>query len=206
MTLLKVKNRLFYFAHIPKTGGSSLETAMREAGAKRALHYHKHMNYVSCNLQHMHAKLYDTFVPPDFYSAGFCVVRHPIARLVSEYRWRQTLDQAKVPFDKWVYQKLKAYQKDPYILDNHLRPQHEFIGEKIEVFRFEDGMENIMARISEMTGLTLNTQTHVRKPTINGSLTWSPESRALALRFYEEDFETLSYDYDMPVTNLTIER
>ncbi len=146
MTLLSANGKLFYFAHIPKTGGSSVETAMRKAGARRALHFHKRLDFVRCNLQHMHAELFDTFVPPKFYNKGFCVIRHPIARLVSEYRWRQTLDQASLPFDPWVRRQIAAYAQNPYVLDNHMRPQHEFIGKKIKVFRFEDGIDVILGR------------------------------------------------------------
>lgn len=206
MTLFKTKNRLFYFAHIPKTGGSSVETALRTAGADRALHYHKRLRYVNCNLQHMHAELFDTFVPPDFYEAGFCVIRHPVARLVSEYRWRQTLDHAKDSFDLWMRLQFKAYQKNPFILDNHIRPQHEFVGEKIEVLRFEDGMDNVLSRVAQITGLPLDADTHVRKPKVKEPLTWSPETRAAALRFYHADFVTFDYDYNTEFADLSIAR
>ncbi|MFZ3583818.1 sulfotransferase family 2 domain-containing protein [Loktanella sp. DJP18] len=206
MTLLKANGKLFYFAHIPKTGGSSVETAMRKAGAKRALHFHKRLDYVRCNLQHMHAELFDTFIPPKFYDKGFCVVRHPIARLVSEYRWRQTLNQADLPFDGWVRRQIAAYAKDPYVLDNHIRPQHEFIGKKIKVFRFEEGMDVILGKMSRVTGLTLNPKTHVRKPETRTHMTWSPETRALALRFYEMDFVRLDYKYDTDIPYLSLAR
>ena len=206
MTLLKANGKLFYFAHIPKTGGSSVETAMRKAGAERALHFHKRLDFVRCNLQHMHAALFDTFIPPAFYDAGFCVVRHPVTRLVSEYRWRLTLNHTDSPFDDWVRTQLAAYSKDPYIFDNHLRPQHEFIGKKISFFRFEDGMDVILEKLSEMTGLKLDTATHVRKPDTIAPLTWSPETRALALRFYETDFSSLAYDYNTEIPDLEINR
>ncbi|MCF7702161.1 sulfotransferase family 2 domain-containing protein [Loktanella sp. M215] len=206
MTLLSANGKLFYFAHIPKTGGSSVETAMRKAGARRALHFHKRLDFVRCNLQHMHAELFDTFVPPKFYDKGFCVIRHPIARLVSEYRWRQTLDQASLPFDPWVRRQIAAYAQNPYVLDNHMRPQHEFIGKKIKVFRFEDGIDVILGRLSVMTGLTLNPETHVRQPGVREPLTWSPETRALALRFYDADFAPLGYDYDTEISFLSLDR
>jgi len=206
VTLLKVEDRLFYFAHIPKTGGSSVETAMRAAGAVRALHYHKRLKYLSCSLQHMQAELFDIFVPPAFYEAGFCVTRYPVARLVSEYRWRQTLDHVKEPFDIWVRKQLKAYAKDPYILDNHIRPQHEFVGQKIEVLRFEDRMDKVLSRVAQITGLALNLDTHVRKPKVKEQLTWSPETRAAALRFYHADFGAFGYDYDTNFEDLSVAR
>ena len=206
MTLLKTKDRLFYFAHIPKTGGSSVEAAMRAAGARRALHFHKRLDFVRCNLQHMHAELFDTFVPPAFYHRGFTVVRHPVARLTSEYRWRQNLDHVSESFGAWVNTQLTRYPEDHYILDNHFRPQVEFIGKKIEVFKFEDTMPQILRQIAEMTGLDLDVGTHRRSIPPKEELVWSPEVRAAALRFYAADFETFGYDYDTEVPSLVIDR
>lgn len=206
MTLLKVKSKLYYFAHIPKTGGSTVEFAMREAGAKRALHFHKRLDFVACNLQHMHAELFDTFVPPNFYARGFCVVRHPIARLVSEFYWRSSLGHVKHSFDGWVRDSLKRYAKNPYLMDNHIRPQHEFVGKKIEVFRFEDGMDNILASISDMTGLTLDPGTHRRAGADKVPVTWSPETRLKVIKFYAEDFAQFGYDYDIALPHLSLSR
>ena len=206
MPLLKVKSRLYYFAHIPKTGGSSVEFALRQAGAKRALHYHKKLDYVRCNLQHMHAELFDIFVPPQFYNAGFCVVRHPIARLTSEYYWRISLGHVSAPFDDWVSKHLEKYEEDNFILDNHLRPQHEFVGKKIRVFHLEDGMEEILAAISRITGAELDRATHRRESADRMPLEWSPETRNKALDFYAKDFEAFGYDIDMDFPHLTLSR
>lgn len=206
MPLLKCKSGLYYFSHIPKTGGSTVEFAMRQAGAKRALHHHKKLDYVRCNLQHMHAELFDTFVPPEFYRKGFCVTRHPIARLVSEFHWRESLGHVKAEFDEWVRNRINEYSKDNYILDNHFRPQHEFVGKKIQVFRFEDGMDTILTAISEMTGLTLDTNIHRRKSADKRALTWSPETREKAIAFYDKDFQTFDYAFDIEVPYLTLLR
>lgn len=206
MPLLKCKSKLYYFAHIPKTGGSSVEFAMQQAGAKRALHYHKKLDYVRCNLQHMHAELFDVLVPPKFYRKGFCVTRHPIARLTSEYYWRDTLGHVKASFDDWVCNKINDYAEDNYILDNHFRPQHEFVGKKIQVFRFEDGMDAILKTISEITGLSLDPSTHQRQSTNKVQLTWSPETREKAVSFYAKDFETFDYAVDIDLPHLTLSR
>ena len=194
MPLLKCESRLYYFSHIPKTGGSSVEFAMRQAGAVRALHFHKKMDYVRCNLQHMHAELFDTFVPPDFYDDGFCVTRHPIARLVSEYYWRNSLGHVKAKFGKWVSNRLKEYESDNYILDNHFRPQVEFVGKKIQTFRFEDGMDVVFENISRMTGLQLEAGTHQRGNTVKFDLSWTPKVRDQVIEFYKDDFKMFGYN------------
>jgi len=202
MTLFSCESGLYYFSHIPKTGGSSVEFAMRQAGAKRALHYHKKLDYTQCNLQHMHAELFDTFIPPQFYRKGFCIVRHPFARLVSEFFWRDSLGHVNAPFDIWVVRKLRSYPKDNYILDNHFRPQHEFVGKKIKVLRFENGMDRILQDISAMTGLTLAADTHRRKNDKKTTLKWSQQTRDKVLKFYREDFDRFDYDPDAEIKYL----
>lgn len=202
MTLFSCESGLYYFSHIPKSGGSTVEFALRKAGAKRALHYHKKLDYLQCNLQHMHAELFDTFVPPQFYRKGFCVVRHPMSRLVSEYFWRDSLGHVHAKFDTWVNKRLREYQKNNYILDNHFRPQHEFVGKKIDVLRFENGMENILKDISEMTGLKLALDTHRRKNAEKSDLIWTEQTRAKVTNFYRKDFDRFGYAPDAEIKYL----
>lgn len=208
MTLLRNGSKLINFVHIPKTGGSSIEFALRQAGAKRALHYHKKLNYVACNLQHMHAALYDIFIPEDFYDYGFCVTRHPFDRLLSEYKWRHGLGDAKKPFDVWVQNVIKAYASKEYVNDNHIRPQSQFVGKssKIEVFRFEDGLNTVLqsaASALELTGVDLSTH---RRSGETIQVKWSKMTRQLALEFYQSDFEKFNYDPSDHTANIKLAR
>jgi hypothetical protein len=194
MTLLRNDGRLIFLAHIPKTGGSSIEYALRTAGAARALHFHKRMDYAKCNLQHMHAELYQKFVPSDFYDYGLAVTRHPFDRLLSEYKWRIQLGHANLDFDPWVIRHLELYQRQPYVLDNHIRPQNEFLCPSIEVFRFEDGLDAPLRSAAKHLGLSdIDTSTHRRQGDPIG-VTWSDDTRQRVFEFYRSDFELLGYD------------
>lgn len=202
MTLLRHLDRIVYFAHIPKTGGSSVEYALRAAGARRALHFHKRLGYVKCNLQHMHAAVFDKFVPPEFYDYGFTVTRHPFDRLLSEYKWRVHLGQTEMEFDPWVRKHLALAEQRPYLLDNHLRPQCEFVTDDIEIFRFEDGLAAPLASASENLRLQeVDTSVHRRS---GGDIeaTWSTATRSQAYSFYKNDFETFDYDPERTGVNL----
>ena len=74
------------FVHIPKTGGTTIEEeAYRKHGilwGRRAL---QSSNRTHCSPWHAPPSL-----NPGYYSGRrvFCVVRHPLDRLISEYRWR----------------------------------------------------------------------------------------------------------------------
>ncbi len=194
MTLFRNKENTVFFAHIPKTGGSSVEHALRAGGAKRALHFHKRLDFVKCTMQHMHAELYDVFIPKGFYDYGFAVVRHPFDRLESEYRWRVNLKQAKHEFNKWAIANLKRQLTKPYALDNHIRPQHEFVGKSaVEVFRFEDGLDKPISQAARKLNIEADVATHRRKgPSLD--VKWTAATRDYAYEFYKQDFVQFGYD------------
>lgn len=202
MTLLRHDRNVIYFAHIPKTGGSSVEFALREAGAARALHFHKRLGFTSSTIQHMHAEVYSRLVPADFYDYGLAVIRHPLSRLVSEYKWRIQLGQAKLKFDPWVVRHLALFRSNPYVLDNHIRPQVEFLHSSIEVFRFEDGIASALeagARALGLSGVDLGTHRRAGDPL---EVSWAASTRQLALEFYHRDFVELGYDPEIEIPGL----
>ena len=91
----------------------------------------------------------------------FMTVREPIARLKSEFHYRtrgagrgSAFRQLRVPisFDAWVRWTLARYRKDPYVWDNHVRPQHEFLAFGAEVFRLEDGLDRVAEALQSVTG------------------------------------------------------
>ena len=88
----------------------------------------------------MHASVYQRLIPRAFYNYGFTVVRNPYTRLVSEYHWRCEINRLDKPFGDWLATELETAAKNPHHLDNHLRPQVDFLLDDIDVFRFEDGL------------------------------------------------------------------
>jgi len=136
MPLYRHKTNTVFFVHIPKTGGSTIERMLQEAGAAQALKSPLGKGFGRCTLQHMHADLYTGFVEPGFYDLGFTVLRNPYARLASEYRWTTRKDRRRPSFDRWLRQALKHHLRDPYHGDNHFRPQADFMAEGIRPYRF----------------------------------------------------------------------
>ena len=204
MPLFRYKDKVVFFIHIPKTGGSSIEHSLREAGAKRALHYHKRFEYVKCAIQHMHADLHEFFVPSTFYDESFAVVRHPVDRLFSEYRWRLNRQNVRREFDPWIHYHLNKYAENPYILDNHLRPQVEFIGKSTRVFRFEDGLKTPLEAVGRSLTLENVRLNHRNK---GSDIVVSMKERTLERinTFYAEDFAQFNYQHEFEYRNIDIQ-
>ena len=90
----------------------------------------------------------------------FAVVRDPVARMASEYRWQRRGRRGRrlgkllacLPFGIWLRLMLAMAARHPHAMDNHLRPQSDFIPEGATVFRFEAGLQPVADWLSGETG------------------------------------------------------
>ena len=199
MPLYRHNDRVILLIHIPKTGGSSLEEMLVDAGALQALKFHKRLGYAACNPQHMHWEVLRRWVPKGFYDFSLAIVRNPYDRLASEYAWRAHVSGKDLPeFNTWVRKTFAAYHTNPYFMDNHIRPQSEFVGYKVRIFKLEDGL-NAAAKVSfRRLGLTYRKPAtpHVRK-SAHQMIEIEASVVDLIRDFYAADFE--AYDYDPAV-------
>jgi hypothetical protein len=196
MPLYRQADRIVFFIHIPKTGGSTVEEVLKARGARQALKYHKRQGFSQTTPQHMHREIFRNWVPPGFYDYAFCLVRNPYSRMASEYRYRATLTKTSLPpFNDWAMATLGEYEKNPFLFDNHIRPQVEFPTQKCAVFRLEDGLDTpIRTALAELgmtdEGLTIH---HARKST-HSPLDVQRKTIDRITAFYAEDFKTYGYD------------
>jgi len=77
MPLARVNQTLFFFVHIPKTGGSSIESYLAKVGqvclvAKRATGFSR------VTPQHMERATFERHIPQSFYDHGFAIIRYPM--------------------------------------------------------------------------------------------------------------------------------
>lgn len=194
MTLYRYRDRLAYFAHIPKTGGTSVDYALREAGASRGLYSPLIRDGVKLTPQHFHSDLMQSFFDYEFFDFSCAIVRHPFDRLASEYRWQIKLGKCDTHFDQWVTQSLASYESDPFMLDNHIRPQSDFLSIVDRIFRFEDGIEVAIQTLAKKLNLPKVSITERRNSGPNLLLTWADDAVAAARAVYDVDFELLGYD------------
>jgi hypothetical protein len=93
--------------------------------------------------------------------AVFTVVRDPVARMVSEYRYQRS-GRLTGPFGRpvrglgfsaWLRLMFAMADRNPYTHDNHFRPQVEFMPpDGVTVFRLEDGLAPVLGWLAEIAG------------------------------------------------------
>lgn len=192
MPLFSKDGKDLLFIHIPKCGGTSLENIFSPV-LKMSL-FHDGPGEFHCSPQHFHASflenLFDYRMPP-----SLAVVRNPLDRLVSEYRY--LLQNALIPtidFDQFVNNSFGEYWKNNYVHDNHIRAQVEFIAVDTSVFRMEEnGVDAARQYIAEYFDLETVSKTPVVNSSNKTNFVITPETIDLINSFYARDFELLGY-------------
>lgn len=203
MPIFDINGQRVLYVHVPKTGGSSIEEALAAHG-RMSFKKSSVPDGFPCTPQHFHAQQLIDLFPSwrEAFDLVFVTVRDPKSRLESEYRFRmQGLRQAfpgkpMPPFSVWSMHFLQEARKNPFVLDNHLRPQSEFILPGARVFKYEDGLASCLMEVAGLLGV----RGEISLPHLNqsigpgaGQVTWSIELEAAFLDFYARDYETLSY-------------
>lgn len=164
MPLFTKDGRHVLFVHIPKTGGTSMERHLIKAGWSMSHHDGKvgrgRPNYVrQCSPQHMHAAVLRTILRVDRLDAVFTVVRDPVARFRSEFVHRgRGLTLGADDVEAWATKAFAQFEKDPFVYDNHIRPQVEFLIGGSRVYRLEDGFDAAVRDLNERYDLGLPEQ------------------------------------------------
>lgn len=158
MPSLTLADKLIWFAHCPKAGGTSVEQALvarfgaavghlhwgwdiwwRDGGWRVAQPPNSPQHLIWADAQ---ARL------PRAPDVVFAVVRDPVARMTSEHRWQRQHRRgtrlgkalAALPFPIWLRLMLAVAKRNPYAFDNHFRLQTAFVPEGAIVFRLEAGL------------------------------------------------------------------
>jgi hypothetical protein len=194
------------FVHVPKTGGTTVERLFQRSGyvvkfRETAKMAPRMASVRRVSPQHLHAEVLQTMFLVDRFDLVFMLVRHPVARFRSEYGMRNNknmrTDAGAV--DKWARKAFKRYAEDPYVFDNHLRPQHEFLLPRTRVFRLEDGMEAAVKTIDKEYDLGLASEIphELNREHSTGISTKdvkvSDSLDARLRKFYADDFAAFGY-------------
>ena len=166
MPVIRIMNReamvTALFSFVPKTGGTALVEFFRKTGFEIFFYDENNpiVGLLKVPTQHFQYDLLDDIFNIEAFNHSFAIVRNPLDRIKSDYVWwyRDHFGRTRVPsFDEWVPFVFAQYAENPYILDNHIRPQHMFSGPKLaKTYRYEDGLEAIFTDVCEACGLVVD--------------------------------------------------
>ena len=210
MPSLTLPDRLIWFAHCPKAGGTSIEQIMVATWGTAVGHLHWgwdlwwrgggwRMAGPANSPQHLIWQDACALLPqaPDLV---FALVRAPLARMQSERRWqargrRGTLlgkAVARLPFSIWLRLMLEMRRRNPYCYDNHFRAQTAFVPENAQVFRLEDGLDAVVDWLGRQTGRRLDPPPHALA-TPRETTAPDPRDAALVAQVFAEDHRRFGY-------------
>lgn len=198
MTIFVGKNKFIYYSHIPKTGGTTVEHFFRDNGFK-VLEKDPGLqgtlnNHRFCSPQHAEAERVKRNFRIEKFDYIFATVRHPVDRIVSEYKYRNANNNSDI--NLWIKSVLQEQKKNPYILDNHIRPQWEFILPGSKVFHQEEGLDQQWGKkISDDLDVDLAILPKKMNQTSSGSNKnlLTREILATIHEFYRLDFKFFGY-------------
>ena len=190
------------YAHVPKTGGSAVEDAFADAGwtthlLDRTSARHPSQRFRRCSPQHLHADLLEQLVRLERIDLVLTVVREPLARFRSEFLWRHRNDPLPdaEAVTRWGRRMLERYAADPFVRDNHIRPQSQFLLPGAQVHRYEAGLQAALDDVATRLGGTaprLRPRTPVEGRR-SADVPVDGELERLLVDFYADDFALLGY-------------
>jgi hypothetical protein len=197
MPLFKINEKIILFIHVPKAGGTTIEQYYGALG-ETALFSRRSLE--PCPPQHWDAAILSDVIPRNFYDYAFLIVRHPYDRALSEYRYRcdlQHVDPKRVGFSYWFSAAVRKFRSNHYSMQNHIRPQSDFILEGANVFKFEDGIPNIISRVNGNINIKAEDCNLHSKASKKITVCLKENDLKLISHFYRKDFEVFGYDDDM---------
>ena len=193
--------KVVFFAHVPKTGGSSVEEYLvRRFGPLTMVDRHKrekkHGTGLINSVTHLSALDLEEMIPPnaDFV---FSYVRDPLQRALSEYRWQKGSSKlSKVPFSIWLRVMVAAAKREPRVYDNHIRPQSDLVPSTASVFKLENGFSQLIEHLDALTGTTapeIKVGHLKQRANSKREVLVTREDVELVTDFYSRDYERFGY-------------
>jgi len=163
MPILKINNKICYFAHIPKCGGTSIENYCIRLGIKVSFldkNYFLDQASTPWNIsspQHIDGYSLSRLFPLDFFDYNFAVIRNPVTRLLSAFKFNILAKKISksTNLSDFVKRDLKEVSSQLGAFDNHFLPQVKFLIPEMnyKIFKIENGLEEVKNFIdSKMLG------------------------------------------------------
>lgn len=213
MPIFRIDTRLFHFAHVPKCAGSAVENYLMDRFGPLGFLDRRHLadpglRWSRSSPQHIDVASLHRLLPPDFFAGAVAVVRHPVDRIVSLFRFQRDIERSlpeDAGFGAWLDDLPERQRENPFYLDNHPRPMTELVPDGAAVFRLEQGLIPLISWLDVQAGDSAGP----RQVTMRGSyaqhlarhgrpagppVTVSAEDRQRIAALYAADFDRFGYD------------
>lgn len=198
------QEKTLLFIHVPKTGGTAVETFFRAAGLTGYFDPPGYMpvrRYLKVPPAHYDYEMLRRLFDLDaLYS--FAIVRHPVSRMISQYKWsreKSTMADAlsKTGFSDFLGLMFSEYRKNENLAAGHFKPQARFVGEKVsKVFKYESGLGSIIRSVLEDCGFQPQGELTLPRVNTSSQMNVVPSASDIDLiqDFYAEDFAAFGYE------------
>lgn len=208
MPIFRVNDQLHYFAHVPKCGGSSIETYLTERFGPLAFDEpDRHLvpenlvwNYNAS--QHIPVFALNRLIPDGWLASSFAVVRNPVGRLVSAFFYARdvrNLMPLSTEINAWFQDVVPRIIAEPFRHGGHFLPQSALVPKDSRIFRFEEGFDKIPAYLDALAGNSdgpreILTRNVGKWRNIEQPPELTDATLALVAQVYAEDFARFGYD------------
>ncbi len=206
MPIARIGTGLVYYAHVPKCGGSSVEDYLRDRFGPLGFVNRQFaalpaaQRWSATSPQHIDWAALGQIFPPDYFAAAFAVVRHPVARAFSAWQFQVQVEKAvtpDLPFADWLREQARIVHENPFLADNHLRPQSDFMAEDCTIFHLEHGLDAIIPWLDRLAGNQggPRAMAHANRSDTAKAAAPAPSSADIALiaEIYAGDFARFGY-------------
>lgn len=195
-----IKNKIL-FIHIPKNGGTSVETFFQRSGDRMDLWMKKNKKDFCFFHSEQHCTYKEILKTKKLNSdlKIFSIIRHPIDRVISEYNWLDKLKKNRNKnFDIFLDNFLN--KENFRYFDNHNLSNFDYLSDDngeicddIKIFKFFDN-----EGISNFLNLNKNFDLHTNiSPKKIKEITTEQKERILD--FYKDDLHCFDFDINSPI-------
>lgn len=222
MPLLRSDDKLHYFCHVPKCGGSSVEVYLEARFGPLGfldrdwLSVPTEDRWSRSSPQHMPASMLQSLFPDGYLASSFTMIRHPANRLISAFNHNRNHSKINpmIGLRRFLKSLARADRSFHEQTDNHFLPASRFVPEGAKVFRLEEQGGPL---IDWLDGLAGNSDGPRELPRVNVKSTPPLETEALLINrlirwfrpkvptldraileqirtIYQEDYDRFGYD------------
>ena len=203
MPVYRIGGKNVLFIHVPKTAGMAIGAHLGNCGPA-VFEDRIVLRGATFGPRHQPAAVLKTVYFPEMIDHAFMVVRHPVTRLVSEYRYQRRSGNIQLSrlrmfgFDIWLRHALFRLKSDPNYRGGHFRPQVDYECFDCKVFHHEDGLDKVSRWISALTGTTIPDSPPKTNVSRHRPVSISQTSFKLIADYYAADFERFGYSVEIP--------